>query len=246
MEESRWEVFNENSLWGYINGGADLYFEYGFKEMSVQDIVWQNERLKIDAYIMSKPESAFGIFSVSRYGCKNMDEKIAKWICIGTHQVLVTKGNLYLSVIAYSGTEQGIALATEIAKKVIEKVNYKDFELPDFLSKSYLQLDESSLKLITGQLAMQNSLTSMEKPFSSVSDYQLWVAPIEVNSHKATLLLVTFQNEEDCEKVALRILENDIGYSISKKDNKLLGIKLLVNNGQIDEFNPIVGDFLKE
>jgi hypothetical protein len=139
-----------------------------------------------------------------------------------------------------------MVLATQIAKKVIEKVNYKDFELPDFLSKNYFQLDESSLKLITGQLAMQNSLTSMEKPFSSVSDYQLWVATVEVNSHNATLLLVTFQNEEDCEKVALRISENDSGYSISKKDNKLLGIKLLVNNGQIDEFNPIVGDFLKE
>jgi hypothetical protein len=245
MEESRWEVFNENSLWGYINGGADLYFEYGFQEMSVQDIIWHNQRFKIDAYTMSYPESAFGIFSVSRYGCMKNNEDFAKWMCIGTHQVLVCKGNLYLSVIAYSGSEKGINLATQIAKKIIEKVNYQDFKLPSILSKDYF-LDKSSLKLITGQLAMQNSLTSMEKSFSSVSDYQLWVAPIEVNSHKATILVVTFQNEEDCTKVASRIPENDGQYSITKKKNKLLGIKLFDKDGQIEVFNSIVSDFLNE
>jgi len=246
MVETRWEVFNENSLWGYINGGADLYFEYGFQEMSVQDIVWQKERIKIDAYIMSKPESAFGIFSVSRYGCQNSNEEIAKWICVGTHQVMVAKGNLYLSVIAYSGTEQGITLATQIAKKIIEMVDHKDYELPSILLDDNIQVDKLSLKLITGQLAMQNSLATLEKEFSSISDYQLWVAPIEVYSHNATLLLVTFQNEEDCTKVAARISENDAQYTVTTKDNKLLGIKLYNNDVLVNAFNSIVNEFLRE
>ena len=132
MEETRFSVYDENSLWGYINGGADLYLEYGFSEMFAQDFVWETEPFKIDAYFMNSPEAAFGIFSVSRFSCKE-NGKISKWDCINPYQVQVAYGNLYLSVVAYNGTERSMELAEKIASKLIKKLRSKEFTLPVYI-----------------------------------------------------------------------------------------------------------------
>ena len=34
----RSEQFDGNSLWGYIDGGADIYLEYGFEKVRVEEI----------------------------------------------------------------------------------------------------------------------------------------------------------------------------------------------------------------
>jgi hypothetical protein len=239
IKENRWEIFSENSLWGYINGGADIYLEYGFQEMSVQDIVWQNERFKIDAYVMNSPEAAYGIFSVSRFNCQSSNTNLSPWQCIGKNQIQAVKGQLYLSVIAYSGKDIATDLASQIAKKVLQKVDFQNFELPTLLLNSKFALDKSSVKLITGQLAIQNSFSAMEKAFVSIPNYKLWVSTIQINSSEATLLYVTFKNESDCIKVANKIAEIDRQYALEIKGNSVLAVKPK-NQGDANIFNNLI------
>ena len=60
-------VFTGAGLYEYINGGADLYHEYGFVEVAVQEYVTPDGiTVFLNIYRMSDPAAAFGIFSVTR------------------------------------------------------------------------------------------------------------------------------------------------------------------------------------
>lgn len=207
MEEKRYSVYDENTLWGYINGGADIYLEYGLNQVFVQDLSWQGEPFKVDAYVMKTPEAAFGVFSVSRFGCAE-GGKISAWECIGKQQVQIAVGDLYLSVISYSGTEKGNGLAQEIAKKIVEKINSNSYAPPSVITKFIINQNLSSLKLITGQLAMQNAYPNLEEIFVSVDGYKLWVVPFELQNISYNLLLIKFSSEDDLRLVNQRYVEH--------------------------------------
>ncbi|MFP4557006.1 MAG: DUF6599 family protein [Bacteroidales bacterium] len=219
LEERRSNIYNESSLWGYINGGADLYIEYGFAELMAQDIVWETEPFKIDAYIMDSPESAFGIFSISRNDCK-LSGEIGAWDCITPYQVQVAHGNLYLSVVAYNGTDRSMELAVEIAQNIVNKFKGASFELPSFFTNDDVMVNKSSVKLIKGQLAIQNSYVKMEESFNNIKDYKLWAVPFAKGDSKHNMLVASFSSEEDCNLVANRITDK-FDFPVEKNNKQL-------------------------
>ena len=63
------EIYKGDDLFLYINGGADIYQEYGFKEVS--SVEYEKEgtgRISVEIYCMNDPISAFGIFSFKTGG----------------------------------------------------------------------------------------------------------------------------------------------------------------------------------
>ena len=60
------ELYVGDDLFNLINGGAELYHEYGFVEVLAAEIMDQNEDLvKVEVYDMGSPESAWGIYSIT-------------------------------------------------------------------------------------------------------------------------------------------------------------------------------------
>jgi hypothetical protein len=225
MEETRFAEFAESSLWGYINGGADLYLEYGFEKLMVQNLEWESEPFKIDAYIMESPEAAFGIFSVSRFSCK-ASGVIGKWDCINPYQVQVVCGSLYLSVVAYSSTDRSMELATKIAQKVVRKFDTDSLQMPLFLTANTLEIDLARVKYITGPLAIQNAYTTMELPLYGHGGYKLWVAPYTFKNNEYEMIVAYFKSPAECESVNEKIILNDGFYTFPS------GSKLLVVVGE--------------
>jgi hypothetical protein len=58
------QVFHGEDLFLYINGGAEIYHEYGFKHVTVRDYQRDDHRLGVEVYRME--ESAYGIYSFMR------------------------------------------------------------------------------------------------------------------------------------------------------------------------------------
>lgn len=234
VSEKRWSTYNEDQLWGYINGGADIYLEYGFDEVTAQDITWQGETIKVDAYRMTSPLAAFGIFSISRYSC-NETGVISAWDCIGRQQVQAVLGNLYLSVISYSGSEAGVELAKQIAHKIAEKYKSNTFSIPKILTDSEINPNLNKIKFIAGQLAVQNAFPSFESVFESLNDYMLWVVPFDVDGVEQTLLLMEFSTEVDCALAKMRICEKmavKTNYILQERDNRIMLVQS--KEGEID------------
>lgn len=59
-------TYNPDSLYQYIDGGADLYLLYDFKTLLHQDFKSGATELTADIYEMSQPEDAFGIYASER------------------------------------------------------------------------------------------------------------------------------------------------------------------------------------
>lgn len=60
-------VFTGRQLYEYINGGADLFLEYGFVKVAACEYLTPGGKtVFINLYRMSDPDAAFGIFSATR------------------------------------------------------------------------------------------------------------------------------------------------------------------------------------
>ncbi|MCK5004285.1 MAG: hypothetical protein KAS21_04315 [Candidatus Aminicenantes bacterium] len=63
------EVYKGDDLFLYINGGADIYQEYGFKEVSSVEYEKNGSgRISVEIYRMDDPAAAFGMFSFKTGG----------------------------------------------------------------------------------------------------------------------------------------------------------------------------------
>ncbi len=64
--------YNGAALFGYIDGGAELYLEYGFLVVSVTEITFMDGKYKTEIYKINGPEEDFCIFSVSKYNFQDI------------------------------------------------------------------------------------------------------------------------------------------------------------------------------
>gem|GEM_PF-6661247 len=55
-------------MFGYMNGGAELYLEYIFRELRTREYHRDGGDLTIEAYRFDRPEDAYGVFSLDTSG----------------------------------------------------------------------------------------------------------------------------------------------------------------------------------
>ncbi len=55
-------VFSGNDLYGYINGGSELFLEFGFRQLIAYQIQTPDGELGLDLYEMTDPIAALGIY----------------------------------------------------------------------------------------------------------------------------------------------------------------------------------------
>ncbi len=60
------ENYEGDDLFFLINGGADLYYEYGFREVVAEHYIdSENNMIRVEIYRMTDPGAAYGVYSVS-------------------------------------------------------------------------------------------------------------------------------------------------------------------------------------
>lgn len=60
-------VFHGDALFEHINGGADIYHEYGFANIVVQQYDSSGKSISVEIYHMDDASAAFGIYSYNRH-----------------------------------------------------------------------------------------------------------------------------------------------------------------------------------
>ncbi|MFA4030265.1 MAG: hypothetical protein GDYSWBUE_001907 [Candidatus Fervidibacterota bacterium] len=67
--DGNWRRYDRNTLFQHIDGGAELYLAYRFREALVRRYLRDGGmEIAVDIYDMGSPEDAFGVFSVECYG----------------------------------------------------------------------------------------------------------------------------------------------------------------------------------
>jgi hypothetical protein len=188
-EITRNEIYAGSSLWGLINGGADLFYEYGFDRMALQEITWEDEEFRLELYRMDDPSAAFGIFTVSRHGCVGSGLLI-EGDCSNRYQYQFFKGNYYLSLINYSGSVRAGELALDIARVVEAGISGDLYSLPAFFQNEAINDFLPDLKVLKGRLGLQSTLPSIMPALAGYDDYTVYYFELEDCNGKADIALI--------------------------------------------------------
>lgn len=207
----REQVFDGNGLWGYINGGADIFLEYGFDKLLLQEIEIDKYKFKIELYRMSNAKSAFGIFSVSHYKCSERDSSL-KYNCITPYQIQTAMGNYYISIINKNGSEKEQSISKMIWGKLISKISEDEFTPPFFYSNKELIPFLETMKYFNGKLGLQNGFYDWYERFENLSGYEIFLLCLETRTAPVYISQINFSSEID-----LNIFLNNLSITLKSE-----------------------------
>lgn len=163
-------VFTGSSLFGYMNGGAELYLEYGFSLASITEITFMGGKYKTEIFRMKGPEEAFGIFSVSKFRCLDMPPYSA-FTCRTRYQLQICKGPYYISIINSSGTAADSTASSRIGELLAGRIADGELKLQEYLPGIPEEAIKSGCFLAKGKLGIVNGDPDLEDSFKGIQNY---------------------------------------------------------------------------
>ena len=160
-------MYDQESFWNYLNTGADLFLENGFKSLMVQEILWEHEKVKVEVYRMGSREEAFGIYSLSVINCLQRDT-IDPYNCTNLFQYQEAYGDLYISISCESAPELAGKHYVSIARALKVKNPQKALDLPDPFKMATMKKGRGNLAYIKGPVGLQNCMFPIQDLFLSV------------------------------------------------------------------------------
>ena len=222
------KYFDGNGLWGHIDGGADLYLEYGFDKLLFQEVEWQNNKFRVEYYKMKDPEAAFGIFSVSKFKCDYTDT-LTKYICITKYQTQAALDKFYISIANETGSDKARDLTVKLFSRILNKCTEDLYYFPDLFTLPFTANDYNNIKLFKGRLGIQNGLPLWSELFDGISGYKIFVAPFENKNGFINFSFIQFESNKELQKFI-----TGMGFTQNKpyikKGNYLYLVKFLSDN----------------
>jgi hypothetical protein len=109
-------IYNRQTLFEYINGGAEIYLTYRFQEVFVRTFERKNNApITIEIFDMVKPEEAFGIFTFER---ESEDIGIGQGSEYSDGLLRFWKNHFFISLLAEEETDSSKTAIMKLAKSI--------------------------------------------------------------------------------------------------------------------------------
>ncbi|NIA29986.1 MAG: hypothetical protein GWP06_08765 [Actinobacteria bacterium] len=195
------EIYKSRELFNYIDGGADIYLEYGFSQVISQEYSYEEESIVADIYEMNDPEAAFGIYSIHR----DAHKPAAHVGDDGTefdYQITFWQDRYYVILLGYSSDKETKNVLQNFAKKISAHIpgHANPPQIIHFLPKKFrVPRSESSLQ---GMLAVNSKLYLGQKNILNIDGDTVTAAcaSYKRESDTAQLLLVKYAHNGDSER----------------------------------------------
>ena len=92
-------LFVADDLYGHIDGGAELFLEFGFERATVQSFRAQGVEIVFEVYRMKDAAAALGVY-LMKCGRETPDPSLAARHTIGEQQIQLLKGTRYVLATA--------------------------------------------------------------------------------------------------------------------------------------------------
>ncbi len=151
-------VFSPLNLYRQINGAAELFLEFGFRELTVQTYQEQRrqQEMQVEVYQMKSPASAMGIF-LMRAGHETEHSDIPARNSGNHFQLMITKGNYFISILNVSGDSTLLPVMTNLAKNILRRIEPADTDLLTLLPQR--NLIPHSQKIVRGIYSLRSIYT---------------------------------------------------------------------------------------
>lgn len=221
-----------DDLFFLINGGADLYMEYGFADVAAVEMKHpQAGTVYIEVYRMDSDSAAFGIFSL-RKGNHQVKINPGQWVVYGHDFLHLWQGNFYISVSANRLNDNDRKQAFDnliayLAKKIPANNN-----LPGLLQQ-YTTEEIKTATYIMGPLALSNIYNFGHENIFGVKQ------AIAFDKENHTKLIIAYPNEHSARETfdsVSKFMETSgrfgqfsgavDAFSVSDRQNKLISARV--------------------
>ncbi len=231
-------TFDGNSLWGYINGGADIYLEYGFNSLLVHEIEYRGKNIRFDLYRMNDPVAAYGIFSVSRFGCDSVSGP-GTYNCGTRWQLQSVKASFYLSVILQEGTPEEYNYALRVAGSMLSTIEPVAFEPGYPFRKGVFDSINAEIKFSRGMLGVDNGMADHSEMLKGTRFRTIWNITGSEGYEQTEVNVVTFSDKAGADEFIIRI-----GLDDGEGNKPLLyrfddDVTLVIVDGAVTGNNPV-------
>ena len=207
----RERVFTGTGLFGYMNGGAELYLEYGVRKLTTRDLVFMNEEYTLDIYEMPTPEDAFGIYSLHTFKCLQADADDCI-NCMSTYQLQMATGNYYVSLVFTSGSEKARTNSKVLLQHYLSDIKGDNVFIPEQIQPIVSLPYSGVLKFLRGPISLSSAQLSLANTLKDVEINGVWFFPSDIDNEYRALII--FNDVETSNSIRDKIIPDDIvGYS---------------------------------
>jgi hypothetical protein len=152
-KEGQVRTFYKNDLYGHIDGGAELFLEFGFDNLRVQKYKKGDDDIDLEIYLMTEPAAALGIY-LMKCGKETPLKDISARNTANAYQITLVKNNFFIQVNSFSGDEALLPVMSRLAIESIKNTpEAKPVALFDLLPRK--DIISGSQLLLRGQYALQ-------------------------------------------------------------------------------------------
>lgn len=199
-----WEIgapdtYSAKELYGYINGGAEIYLEYGFRSVLAQRCTRDKHEFQVDIYEMVNSEAAFGMFSTLRGRCGSTLTGTA-WHCVTPEQILFAKGKFLVSIVPYDRASDTKNAAMAAAKKLIDRIREAEYKVPAAFRGAPFSTSQKTLRYIHGPLALQSVLSDWQPWLEKIDRYDMHHVTVGDGGRRTEAAVLAFNSKRDAER----------------------------------------------
>lgn len=192
VEVKREREFTGSGLYGFMNGGAEQFLEYGVSKLVARDVVFDGQEYTIEIYDMPTPEDAFGIYSLHVFRCQRADT-LGCIDCLSPYQLQAVAGNKYVSVVFPSGSAAAKSKVDALIRQYLPMDGKENPAFPDLLQE--ISPYSGKLKFLRGPIGISGLSTSLMHSLEGIAYTGVWfIADKPSKSYRALVCLKEAQD----------------------------------------------------
>ncbi len=199
--------FAGSDLYGHIDGGAELFLEFGFEQLVVQRYARGEQEIDLEIYQMDSPEGALGIY-LMKCGKEKPVEGINARNTGSSSQLTIVKNRYFIQVNSFIGDDALLPVMVTMANITLEKIP-EGVPITLFGKLSQRNLVPGSESIIRGRYSLQpiytfgsGDILSLEgRAFGVVADYA-------DSNISYTCILVPYPGTKKAEEAYAHLVKN--------------------------------------
>ncbi len=201
-------VFTSSDLYGYIDGGAEIYLEFGFEQLTVQSYKPASaaaaDEIKAEIYRMADSVAATGIYLMN-CGKESPDPSFSERHTLNQFQLVFKRDRYYVVINNSEGNPKLRSAMIEFARHVASRLPADaTVRLSDILPAK--GLDKASIRLIRGPYALQSVYTLGEGDILQLGRKLTAVSGrYQDPGSKYSLIMVDYPTEEAAQKALANV-----------------------------------------
>ncbi|MBN2710317.1 MAG: hypothetical protein JXR46_14840 [Calditrichaceae bacterium] len=146
-------VFNQSDLYGHINGGAELFLEFGFEKLAVRHYKNGDNEIGVELYAMADNAAATGIY-LMKCGRETPDSMLNVRHTVNKFQLILKQNRYFVLIMNYTGKNEYMPVMIQMAGYMSAQLP-ADEKVTEFDLLPVKGLINNSVRLMRGPYALQ-------------------------------------------------------------------------------------------